>query len=299
MPNTLVHLCMQTPVSRVLIRDADFKWIAIGCIIPDIPWIMQRIITLAVPGVDLLDLRIYAVIQASLFFCLLFSLALSLLTARPGMVFLLLSLNAFVHLLLDAVQKKWANGVHFLAPFSWKTTSLSLVWPENPVIYGLSALGLVILIVWGVKDGQKKVWMTTRRRQWTAAALLLLLYLVTPFFLFAGPEKENNHYVATLRDTGSREGKYIEFDRRSFRRSDMTIHSYSGERLRLQGNVPDHDALLSIRGSFMDQFTIEVEEYHRHRQFRDLASMLALSGILITWLLALRGKTVAFAGKQR
>jgi len=297
MPNTLVHLCIQTPASRLLFRSADFKWIGLGCIIPDIPWILQRIIAFALPGIDLIDLRIYAVIQASLFFCLLFSLALSLLTVYPGRIFLLLSFNALAHLLLDALQTKWANDVHLFAPFSWRATGFSSVWPEHLLIYGLSAIGFGVLIVAGRRDWKKNVRLTTNRIQWGTAVLLITGYFLLPFPMFPGPERENTHYIATLRNTEKREGRGIEIDRGRFRSSDNTIQVFSGERLRLHGKIPERDALLSIRGSFIDNKNIRVAAFHRHSRSRDLASLVALFGVLCIWLLAILKKKVTFTDR--
>lgn len=299
MPNTLVHLCVQKPASRILIRDADFKWIALGCIIPDIPWVLQRIILIALPGVNLIDLRIYVVIQASLFFCLFFCLALSLLSTSPGRIFLLLSLNSFLHLLLDALQTKWANGVHFFAPISWQVTNFSFFWPESRVTLILTLLGLGVMIIYGAKDWKKRVWITTKQKNWMAAALLIVAYFLFPFLMFHGPEKENNHYVATLRNTEERPGKYIEFDRVRFRSRDKTIYVFSGEKLYLHGNIPQKDALLSLQGNFSGKKNIQVATFHVHSPLRDIASMIGLTGVMFIWLLAIGRKNITLDAPSR
>lgn len=293
MPNTLVHLCVQAPASRILMRGTDFKWIALGCIIPDIPWILQRIIPNALPGVNLIDLRIYVVIQASLFFCLFFSLAMSLLSTSPGKMFLLLSLNSFLHLLLDALQTKWANGIHFFAPVSWQVTNFSFFWPESRVTQVLTLLGLGVLIIYGTKDWKKTVWITAKQRNRAIAALLITAYFIFPFLMLHGPEKENNHYVATLRNMEERPGKYIEFDRGRFQSRDRTLRVFSGEMLQLHGNIPQKDGQLSIQGNFTDKKNIRVTAYHVHSGFRDIASMVGLTGVMFLWLIAIiRKKTV-------
>jgi hypothetical protein len=299
MPNALVHIGLQTPVSSLLIRDADVKWIVVGCIIPDIPWIMQRIITFALPAVDPLDLRMYAVIQASLVFCLLFALALAMTAARPGRIFLLLGLNAFLHLWIDAMQTKWANGVHFLAPFSWKAANYSSVWPEHFLVYLLSLTGLVILAYHVFRNGNGEIVLTTRIPALAAGAALLAGYLFSPFLLLQAPEAENAHYAATLRHREDRPGKYIEFDRARYRAGDRTLRVFTGERFRLLGSVPEDDALLSLKGRFMDAGTIRVEDFHRHTAFRDLASLAGLGGAFFLWLLAIFGKRIRFTGKHR
>ncbi len=71
MPNTLAHLGVQTLWSKAILPRADFKWISLGCILPDLPWIVQRIVTLGLPGVNPVELRLYWIVQASLGFSLL------------------------------------------------------------------------------------------------------------------------------------------------------------------------------------------------------------------------------------
>ena len=287
MPNTLVHLCIQTPASRILVRDSDFKWIALGCIIPDIPWVLQRIILVGYPDVDQVNLKIYAVIQASLIFCLVSSLALSLLAAGSRRIFLLLSMNSFLHLLLDSLQTKWGNGVHFLAPLSWKPLTFSLFWPENVLVYTLSAAGLVVLLLYGKEAIKMKVPFTAERMKITAAVFLAAVYFLLPFAFFQGPVSADTHYIATLKNVKERPGKYIELDRRFYKNSDRSIADYSGEPLKLQGNIPEHDALLSVRGVFLDEKKIRVEDFHVHRLFRDGASMIGLAGVVFIWMIAI------------
>lgn len=298
MPNTLVHLCVQTPATRLVIKDADFKLIALGCIIPDMPWIVQRIILSTLPGIDRLALLAYVVVQASLAFCLLLSLALALLSSRPRMVFLLLSFNVFLHLLIDGLQVKWANGVHLFAPFSWQMKSYGLFWPEHTLTYLLSALGLLVLVVFGIRDWRKTVGLTPRWRNRLLAALLTGAYLSCPILLYDGPVRENSHFITTLRQVDERPGKYIEFDRGLFRSSDNTLLIFTGERLQLQGSVPSRDGRLSLQGSFIDRDTVQVSQFHSHDFPRDLASKTALACVLFLWLLAaVRGKIIPVSSR--
>ncbi|MBU1985662.1 MAG: hypothetical protein KJ846_00385, partial [Proteobacteria bacterium] len=118
MPNTLVHIGIQGPLNTLFGKGTNPQWMLLGCIIPDIPWILQRILNF-IPGIDPYTLRLYSLNQASLFFCLFMAAALALSTRRSLHIFLLLSLNCLLHLLLDATQIKWANGVQLLVPFSW------------------------------------------------------------------------------------------------------------------------------------------------------------------------------------
>lgn len=117
MPNTLAHIGIQGIATRSIIKDADYKWILIGCIIPDVPWILQRIVSV-VFNVDLYALRLYATVQSSFFFCIILSLVLATFSKQYWRVFIILSTNSFFHLILDSLQTKWANGVHLFAPLN-------------------------------------------------------------------------------------------------------------------------------------------------------------------------------------
>ena len=144
MPNTLAHLGLQTLVAAPALRAGEVRWLFLGCVIPDLPWILQRALRgLAV--VDLYERRLYAIAQASLAVSLFLCAALAALAARPRRVFVILAASAALHLLLDALQTKWANGVHLAAPFSWQLWNAGLFWPESPISLGLSALGLAVV----------------------------------------------------------------------------------------------------------------------------------------------------------
>lgn len=300
MPNTLVHLGVQSVSTKALFRGADFKWIALGCIIPDIPWIIKRFIIVSGIGVDQYDLTQYASVQASLLFCIVLSGSIAILCARPQRIFLLLGVNAFVHLLLDAMQIKWANGVHFFAPYSWKMTRFDLLWPEHLIIYILTALGFLTLAYFGVRDWKQQVVFRLRPVQNIIAVLLLSLYLILPFWLRSGPDSADNHFVVTLKNVKERSGKYVELDRSRYRSSDSTVEIFSGERVAVTGKLPSRDTLLSLKGRFTDSGTIQVTAFHSHSRLRDMSSIIALLGILLVWMMAMfKNRIVLEKNEQR
>ena len=92
MPNTLGHLCVQGLATRAVIRGADFKWILLGCVLPDLPWILQRVIRVLAPEIGSpYDLRLYSIVQGSLVISLLLCGALALASAAPARVMAILS----------------------------------------------------------------------------------------------------------------------------------------------------------------------------------------------------------------
>lgn len=288
MPNTLGHIGIQTLATRGIIRAADVKWIYLGCIIPDLPWILQRAVLFVWPKIDALALRYYCDAQASLLFCLILSAALALLTVQPGRIFAILGGNALLHLLLDASQIKWGNGVHLLAPFSWEASNWGWFWPDSVTGYFLTALGLVAL-VWFWRSAVNFP-AGLRRPPLSRLILLVILgaaYYWMPFWLMAGPEKAGLHDGLLVRNPALRSGRLLEIDRAPYQPDaggGYITSRYLG-RLRVQGINLGQSATLSIRGRFIGENEITVIDYHRHRDgFRDGASYLGLALIVLAWV---------------
>lgn len=294
MPDTFAHLGVQALASRGLFKDADIKWIAVGSIIPDVPWITQRIfLALHVP-VDPYTLRFYAIVQASLFCCLLLAGAVALIAGNSRRIFLLLALNSFLHLFLDSLQIKWANGVHFFAPFCWQLTGFNLFWPDHPLSLLLTLAGVLALVYFGVRDADREIVLAASLRKFLAALLLLAAYLALPPFFTSGPQQEDNHFAATLLAVEKRPGRYVELDRAAFHQRDNSILLLNGERIKLEGGTAPKDGLVSIKGRFSDRKTIHVSDLHVHTTRRDLNSKVALAGILFLWLIAIARKRITF-----
>ncbi len=290
MPNTLAHLGVQTLVSKSLWRAADFKWIAVGCILPDIPWIMQRVVLGLIPGIDATNLHLYVITQSSLFYSLILAGAVSLLALETRKIFLLLAGNSLLHLLLDALQIKWANGALLLAPFSWQLTGFQLFWPEQLPTTLLTGLGLIVLIIFSIKDGLTPVYFTITRNRLIPAALVLGFYLLSPPLFFSGPLSADNHFVATLLDKEHRSGRKVAFDRGRYDAATGTIRIFSGERLKVTGLPVQKSNTVSLQGIFTDADTVQALKWHIHSPLRDISSLIGLSGILLVWVVALLKK---------
>jgi hypothetical protein len=295
MPNTLAHAGVQGLASRTVWRSADLKWVYLGCVIPDIPWILQRIVRVAVPHVDLYALRAYATVQSSLLSCLIICAAVGLLTREFWRTYALLSVNVLLHLLLDALQTKWANGVHFLAPFSWEFTNWGFFWPESFVTYGITGIGLIYIVAhWG-QSVRIKPDITPPTNLRTAGIILLsTIYLTAPIIFIQQPISANNHYIRTLEETGEREGKYIEFDRVSYIRTPdgKYLAGWNSELIGTTGLDIEPPATVSIQGVFVNAGQIRVLQYHVHHDwFRNAATYLGLGLIFIVWMVwALRSQ---------
>ncbi len=198
MPDTLAHFGAQILISKAIIQEVDCKWIGLGCLLPDLPWIAQRAVQ-PFGLVDPVTVRLYAVIQSSLLFSLLLAAAVSLQAEHSRRVFLLLALNCLLHLLLDPLEIKWGNGTMLFAPFSWQLTQFALFWPEDLPSLLLAAAGLFMFPIAVWQDRKRAIRFISDWRRQLAGAAFLLWYLLLPPALFSGPLRADSHYAATLR----------------------------------------------------------------------------------------------------
>ena len=283
MPNTLAHIGIQTPLTRLGMKEAPLQWIAVGCIIPDIPWIVQRIFTY-LPGIDTLSLRLYTVTQASFAYCMILSLALAMLTSKSKQIFLILATNSLFHLLLDAAQNKWGNGVNLLVPFSWHSTNFNLLWPEHFSSYLFALAGILTFIVLWPKAIQNNLLLQRpSRTKALCAVICLTIYFSSPSLLLNNAYAENTHYSQTLNDTQTRTGQKVEIDRANYKATTDTLECYIDKQLKITNLPKIESGTISIRGHFLDEKTIELQEYHVHKIFRDYASYTGLFLAILLW----------------
>ena len=285
MPNTLAHIAVQATAGRAILRPGDFIWCLIGLMIPDVAWIIWRLALIFTQNWAPYAIKLYAIVQGSLFGSLLLCAAIAALARKPIRVFTILAVNCVVHLLLDATQIKWANGVLLGAPFSWNLTQFNLFWPESRLNDFLTIGGLLGCLYFTWKGGrfsfQRQLHFT--KATVLLATLFLLLYGVVPPFLWSGALKADNHYVRTLSRTRDRPGKEIELDRVYFKKEDdqLRISTLWGDEFTAKTALQMDSGTISIRGKFLDSHRIEVKGYHIHRSgWRDGASIVGLAWII-------------------
>lgn len=288
MPNTIAHFAINGLFTRAVISHADFKWIYLGCVIPDLPWILQRIINLLPVSIDLYDLRAYCIAQSSLLICIFLCMAFALLAKQRSKVFIILIIGSLLHLLLDAVQIKWANGVQLFAPLNWSLLRFDFFWPESLGTYLLSGAGLLYLVF----NIRKSIQLNCNEfkisiKLLSLSGVLLFAWLVLPLAYISSVYAADNHFISTLKDVQHRAGKKIEIDRNIYFQSDgmVKLKTSYGEFIKLNNIKTENGALISLQGSFIDNYTIRVDNYHTHTRFRDYASMLGLACVLLIWLI--------------
>lgn len=293
MPNTLAHIAVNGIASRTLGLSADPRWIYAGAVLPDIPWIMNRLVDADRLGLDPVSVRSYFIIQSSLLFCLLLSICGASLSRRFRQTFFALALGSFLHLLLDALQTKWGNGVIFFAPIDWGPVNFGLFWPDSIPAFILTAVGLVFFFamipqLWRAQHDSA----ASLRPRFVTLLSSAGVYFLLPLVFIGGPIEADAHFLGTIRDKSARVGKYIELDRARCATTDdtTTVRLFTGEPVRVLGIPEQCDSAASIQGKFVSGDTIEADAVHLQTTwFRDSASYVGLSLILTWWLFDLRG----------
>jgi len=285
-PNTLVHFAAQGTVSHGVWRRVDPRWFFLGCLLPDVPWILRRAIVGFDASVNIYDLRLYTMAQASLAVTLLLCAALAVVTVAPRLVFGILGLNALLHLLLDATEVKWGNGVHLLAPFSWRITSFDLINGEGLLVFVLTLLGAALVMWEIVRWRPPAIRLELRPKRLALAVALIAAYLLLPLAFLGGVEASDSYSVKTLREVSARPGRSVGLDRTSFiaEPDGGVVEMWNGERVRVTGPLPDHDAGISLYGTFLEPDLLRVDRYVEHRGGRDWPSYLALLLLGALWV---------------
>ena len=227
-----------------------------------------------------------------MFACLLLSGALAVFSARAWRIFGLLALSCLFHLLLDATQTKWANGVHLFAPVSWQLLNFGWYWPESPVTLLLTAFGLgFVVVMWWRAPSRCDDLRLPRGPALTLGGACLLAYLLLPVALISGPEAADNHSVKTLRERDHRAGREVELERKRYVRRDGkdVLIAFAGEEFILEGLGDVPPGIVSIKGRFLDPQTIRVHDVHTHfGHLRDLPSYVGLALVCLIWLWGFR-----------
>lgn len=289
MPNTLVHLGLQALVAKPFTTPGDLRWVALGVVVPDFPWILQRVLR-ELPAIDPIELRSYCVVQSTLLLSLVLCGGLAVLSRRPPRAFALLASASALHLILDGLQHKWGNGVLLFAPFSWELSDFGWLWPEDPVNLAMTLAGPVVF--WWLWRREPP----PRARRPSAARLLLaggllLGYVLLPLAWRAEVARNDLHAVTTIRMEAGRAGQPIQFDRARYRADPQRqagrgwIFHWSGQRLEVESGGPLASGTISARGRFADDERVVLDEVHRHLPYlRQLASVLGLGFVVWIWL---------------
>ena len=92
--------------------------------------------------------------------------------------------------------------------------------------------------------------------------------------------------MKTLREVEARPGRAVGLDRTAFIATPAGgfVLLWTGEHLRAAGQLPAHDATVSLSGRFLAPDLLRVDRLVEHRQGRDWPSYLALLLLALVWV---------------
>ena len=292
MPNTLAHIGTQGLISSGLFRKIDLKWVLLGCILPDIPWIIRRTVLASGMPVSLYDLQLYAIGQSSLFGTIFLAIAVSTFSKNFKRVFFILSFNIILHLLLDSLQVKWGSGVHLLAPFDWKMLSFDLFWPESIPSILMTAAGVFFIAYACIKFPVTPGDLVLPKGKYSVVfAVSIIAYFSLPIALKSMPERADNQFLKTHRQVELRRDRPIEFERRPFYHKDgkCVIKTIANEELAVYGMEKNCSGVYSAQAVFLNERDMQVIRFHRHWDvYRSTLSYVGLFFIGIYWFRSIK-----------
>ena len=140
MPDLITHSAAAYFISRFKWRAQDRALFYLGAILPDL---LSRGVYIAAPNLyyatDLLHSP-FCVTLFTLIFIEFFDRSIK------KRVFLLLISGVVSHYLLDILQKHLAIGYYWFFPFSWKTYTWGLFWPETATRFSFVWITLILFL---------------------------------------------------------------------------------------------------------------------------------------------------------
>jgi len=210
--------------------------------------------------------------------------------------FAILAFGIVLHLLLDATQTKWGNGVLLWAPFDWSILNFGLFWPEDVPSSLLTVLGAVVALALWIRQGPEafRLHMPSPAR-FAMAGAAFALWLAAPFAFTEQAEAADMHYTQTLRDVANRSGKSIMVDRNTVTHlpdGSVELAHWTGNTMTLQGEVPSEAGKISLKGTFVtaDEITVSAVQVHRDGP-REWFSYTGLGLVLLWWAWGLFRRT--------
>lgn len=295
MPNTLAHIAVNGIATRGLGISTDMKWIYAGVLLPDVPWILSRLTGGQLLELDPVEFRSYCIVQSSLLFCLVLALSGAALSRRPQATFGILALGSLLHLLLDAAQTKWANGVCLFAPISWSPVNFGWFWPESAMTYLLTGTGIMVFLATlrPVRIRERLALRSLRLRSLVLVSSIAIYFLLPVAFIH-GPIQADAHFLRTIEAGSDRVGKHMALDRARCELDDgvVSVRLVTNEPVRLIGIPANCDAPISVKGTFVSKDVITVDVIHYHSSwFRDWASYIGIGLIFGYWLWSAFGRS--------
>jgi hypothetical protein len=156
---------------------------------------------------------------------------------------------------------------------------------ESPVYLVLAAAG-ALLVAWELtRPRNADLGFVLSPSRLVASAALLAAYFAFPLPFLGAVEASGSYSVRVLREVAARPGRTVSLDRTAFLATPAggLVQLWTGERVRATGDVPSHDATVSLEGTFLAPDVLRVDRLFEHRRDRDWPSYVALLLLAAVW----------------
>ncbi|CAD7770402.1 hypothetical protein FHEFKHOI_01389 [Candidatus Methanoperedenaceae archaeon GB50] len=163
----------------ITIKANDKHLVLLGGLLPDVAWVGMYLVSIF--DVDPMTTYPYFLSLHTPFIALLLSSSIASVSSQPKKSFSLLAIGAMSHITLDLLQK--GHRQLLLYPLTYDQLSYGLFWQEDFMGVGLSALSILILIIYLIRYNHEKATIFfgfTNKNNMTIALILLLLAFTIP-----------------------------------------------------------------------------------------------------------------------
>lgn len=300
MPNTLAHLAIQIPAGRAL-GQQTLILVCMGLMIPDLPWILQRVLLYVDGSFSALHIRSYCLALSTPALCLLLSWGISLLFRNPVRTLTVLFSQCLLHFFLDGLEQKGGIGILWFAPLNWASFSFEILSMDGVFVRGLSILGIVLgLILIFRRSNQNKDLFRLNRVRMIGSSALLMIYLLVPLALMDTIIEKDVHHFRSWAMPSTREDNSISFDRAvlvpgcpTYIKNDLTP-----EPVVLKGFKSEEPGLIIGRGMFASENELILKDYTIiDRNERSVATFVGI--VMVMAILARHLLLPAFAQRPK
>jgi len=303
MPNTLTHIGLQTIICRKFVKPDELRWVVLGAFLPDLPWIIRKVLGGIGEIFDPYILRLYAITQSSLIFCVILSLSVTLVSNKPYRYFFITSVSCLIHLLLDSIELKYSAGVFLFVPYSWVSIELGVLSTSGVISISFTIVGFIValFLLFSVVTQSNRIFtincvispFTFNSPRILITFVLLLFYLSMPLLLVEKAKSANVGSIATLINVKERAGKTVWLDRERLivgddAKKDVAVRTFAREDIRVQNLEvfkEDNNRRISGVAEFISEDLLEFREVQIYRGYwRDLASYLGLLIFILFWV---------------
>jgi hypothetical protein len=276
-------------LTRALFKTADPRWICLGLLIPDLPWILQRVL-LSIPiDIPPYAIRAYVVGMSAPLMCSILSAAIASLFKKWREVFSILLFGSMVHLLLDAVQEKGGLGIPLAYPFYFETFSYPLFSMNGWISVSITFIGLLTTLYILLKPRNYfpfPKW-THEKHRLILCGILVWGYLTIPAMFLEATIRSNVHDTGVISGLLNRTGASVHFDRAHFTPGVVSSikNSTMPSAVEVVGIDLNAPALVSGKAIFVSENTLEMQSYEAHPRYARFSyTMVGLLAIIAIWI---------------